>query len=389
MSLTYLDLFSGAGGWACGLEMAGLKHAGSYDINESACRTAGANLGKAVFCVDLRKFINTLDGKYPQPDLIVGSPPCQGFSNEGYKRKEDPRNSLVWTYLDIVEKLAPKVWIFENVPGFQRLYNGSYYEEFTQRLNSMSYYWHTFLLDASQYGVPQKRIRFFAIAAKDFQPEKPEPTHSINREIYGTAEAISLWEAIADLPKVGIGEKVGIFDYDKLPECGYQSWVREGSHRLENHTTQKHSQRVLEKISAVPIGGGMESLVGKYQENKVAYCGGYRRALKEQPSYTAYWTRGMTSIHPEENRFLSPRECARIQSFPDRFIFHGTTIENYTQICNAVPPLVARAYGRYLLKVLLGQEIPAIPWDCSHKTSNQLVALSKKEQNPIQLRLPI
>jgi site-specific DNA-cytosine methylase len=108
-----------------------------------------------------------------------------------------------------------------------------------------------------------------------------------------------------------------------------------------------------------------------------------------QRSYTAYWTRGMTSIHPEENRFLSPRESARIQSFPDRFIFPGTTIENYTQICNAVPPLVARAYGRYLLKVLLGQEIPAIPWDCSHKTSNQLVALSKKEQNPIQLRLPI
>lgn len=387
MNLTYLDFFSGAGGWACGLQMAGLKHGGSYELNESACRTAKANLGNSVFCMDLRNFVGTLDGNYPQVDLIVGSPPCQGFSNEGYKRKADPRNSLVWTYLDIVEKLAPKVWIFENVPGFQRLYNGSYYEEFTKRLNSMSYYWHTFLLDASQYGVPQKRVRFFAIAAKEFQPDKPAPTHSINGEIYGTAEAISLWSAISDLPKVGIGEKVGIFDYDRSPECGYQSWVRKGSDRIENHTTQKHSQRVLEKIRAVPIGGGMESLVGKYQENKVAYCGGYRRAIKEQPSYTAYWTRGMTSIHPEEHRFLSPRECVRIQSFPDRFIFHGTTIENYTQICNAVPPLVARGFGRYVIKVLLGQEIPAIPY--SDKNKNKSVISITQSKAPIQLKLPI
>ena len=97
----------------------------------------------------------------------------------------------------------------------------------------------------------------------------------------------------------------------------------------------------------------------------------------------------MTSIHPEADRFLSPRECARIQSFPDRFIFHGTTIENYTQICNAVPPLVSRAFGRYLVKVLLGKEISAIPWDGSNKIPNQLVGLSKKESVPIQLRLPI
>ena len=89
----------------------------------------------------------------------------------------------------------------------------------------------------------------------------------------------------------------------------------------------------------------MSSLVGSFEENRVHYEGGYRRALKDRPSYTAYWTRGMTSIHPVQDRFLSPRECARIQSFPDRFIFKGATIENYTQICNAVPPLLAQAVG--------------------------------------------
>lgn len=386
MSLTYLDFFSGAGGWAVGLQMAGWQHIGCYDINSSACRTARANLGEPVFCLDLRSF--QPDAKLQKADLIVGSPPCQGFSNEGYKREKDPRNSLVWTYFDIIEKLSPQVWIFENVPGFQRLYKGSYYQELKKRLDSMPYYWNAFLLDASEYGVPQKRIRFFAIGAKEFRPAKPEPTHSVNRELLGTEEAIVLWEAISDLPRVGIGERRGIFDIDKLPEYPYQSWIREGSTRVENHTTQKHSQRVLEKIRSVPAGQGMKAFIYNYEENKVAYCGGYRRAAKDQPSYTAYWTRGMTSIHPEADRFLSPRECARLQSFPDRFIFHGTSIENYTQVCNAVPPLVARAFGRYLLKVLAGRDIPAIPWGKGDR-NQQGDAAPKKMDLSIQLRLPI
>lgn len=360
MSLTYLDFFGGAGGWSCGLKMAGLISLGLYDINESACKTAKFNLEDPVHCLDLRKF--NPDRKTLNADVIVGSPPCQGFSNEGYKKEEDPRNSLVWTFFDLVEILSPKVWVFENVPGFKRLYNGIYYERLKNRLNSMPYHWHEMLLDSCEYGVPQKRKRFFAIGAKDFKPENPQPTHSEFGEVLGTETAITLWEAISDLPLVGIGERCGIFDYEKLPECEYQAWMREDSKKVYNHTTQNHSNRVLEKIKSVPVGQGMKVFIDKYAENKVAYCGGYRRSVKERPSYTAYWTRGMTSIHPEEHRFLSPRECARIQSFPDRFIFQGTTIENYTQVCNAVPPLLARAFGRYLLKVLTGKDIPAIPW---------------------------
>jgi DNA (cytosine-5)-methyltransferase 1 len=101
----------------------------------------------------------------------------------------------------------------------------------------------------------------------------------------------------------------------------------------------------------------------------------------------------MTSIHPEADRFLSPRECARIQSFPDQFIFKGTTIENYTQVCNAVPPLVARAFGRYLLNILKGQNIPATPWDITRHSENDngrdnLDTKINQENFPIQLKLP-
>src|SRR4029077_11968268 len=115
---------------------------------------------------------------------------------------------------------------------------------------------------------------------------------------------------------------------------------------VHNHTAQNHSERVLQKIRAVPVGGDMRSITPTFEENRTHYCGGYRRATKEEPSYTAYWTRGMTSIHPEQDRFLTPRECARIQSFPDTFVFHGSTIENYTQVCNAVPPLLAEAIAQ-------------------------------------------
>jgi len=358
MKLTYIDLFGGAGGWSCGFEMVGLESMGFYEKEESACKTASFNFNRQINPKDLTQV--QPDSK---PDIIVGSPPCQGFSNEGYKKVDDPRNSLVWIFFDIVEQVSPKVWLFENVPGFKRLYKGQYFKALKERLDSMEYHWTHYFLTSTDFGVPQKRKRFFAIGAKDFKPDMPEASHSpdLNRSILSLDVTPTLWEAISDLPEVRIGEKKGIFKYDKEPENSYQRWIREDSFEVYNHTTQNHSERVLEKIRAVPVGNGMESFVDKYDENKVAYCGGYRRAKKNEPSYTAYWTRGMTSIHPEQDRFLSPRECARIQSFPDRFIFKGATIENYTQVCNAVPPLVARAFGRYLLKVLTGKVVSLNP----------------------------
>jgi DNA (cytosine-5)-methyltransferase 1 len=282
--------------------------------------------------------------------VIVGSPPCQGFSNEGYKRSDDPRNSLVSRFLDIVETRQPYVWVFENVPGFRRLYGGHHFDGFAERLDDGPYAWTWAILDASGYGVPQRRKRFVAIGARDFAPSLPEPTYSAELTLESPTPLVTLWDAISDLPVVEPGERVGCFEYESPASSDYQVWAREDSPSVVNHTTQNHSARVLEKIRSIPEGEGMQRLVNEYAENRVKYEGGYRRALKHEPSYTAYWTRGMTSIHPEQHRFLTPRECARIQSFPDRYVFHGTTIRNYTQICNAVPPLLARAIGSHLLK---------------------------------------
>lgn len=343
--LDFLDFFGGAGGWSLGLSMAGLRHRGHFDHDASACNTARFNLGEPTHCVDLsRPDIPSLPRGIP---VVVGSPPCQGFSNEGRKKEDDPRNSLVWRYLDIVEALKPAVWVFENVPGFKRLYGGRYYRALMDRASDLGYNVADGILNSANYGVPQRRQRFFLIAGRGFSPSLPEATHG---DSSAQQDVTTLWEAISDLPAVAPGERCGVFDYPGDPRNSYQAWVREGSTRVENHTTQNHSKRVLEKIRAVPVGGDMRAFVERYKENRVAYCGGYRRAVKDAPSFTAYWTRGMTSIHPEQDRLLSPRECARIQSFPDRFVFQGTTIENYTQVCNAVPPLVAYAFGIEILK---------------------------------------
>jgi DNA (cytosine-5)-methyltransferase 1 len=368
--IRYLDLFAGAGGWSCGLEDLGWYHAAMYDHNASACRTARANFGDIVHEVDLRKHKRL---QFPNVDVVVGSPPCQGFSNEGYKKKEDPRNSLVWDFFDIVERISPKLWVFENVPGLKRLHKGEIYHLMKKRMARMDYHCMDFFLEASNFGVPQTRDRFFIVGSKKMPFRAPQGEY--DETMFGLPKR-SLWEAISDLPRVPHGERKGLFRYDRRASCEYQKLMRKHSKLVVNHTTQKHSERVLEKISRIPVGGDMSKLVGLYTENQVHYCGGYRRAEKALPSWTAYWTRGMTSIHPEQDRFLSPRECARIQSFPDRFVFHGTTIENYTQICNAVPPLLAQAIGREIENHLSGERYKSKKPRPARKTETQSIALA-------------
>ncbi len=345
--IKYIDLFAGAGGWEAGLSDLGWDCKGLYEWNEAACKTLDFNFSGKVNCVDLYDYKNI---KFPKVDVVIGSPPCQGFSNEGKKIKNDTRNSLVWSFVEIIRKVDPDVWVFENVPGFKRLYNGEYFKQLEIKLNKLDYYWSWFILDSSDYGVPQYRKRFVAIGSKRKKPPIPTIENFDTPNLFGQKPKVSFWDAISDLPKVSHGERIGKFRYTRKVRNEYQELMRKDSETVYNHTTQNHSERVLEKIRSVPVGGNMKNIVGNFSENKQHYEGGYRRAKKDVPSYTAYWTRGMTSIHPELDRFLSPRECARIQSFSDKVIFQGSTIQNYTQICNAVPPLLSKAVCKSIIE---------------------------------------
>ena len=350
---SYIDLFAGAGGWSVGLDSLGYQNCGMYDHNESACKTALYNFGEVVSCLDL----SVADpSDLPEVEIIFGSPPCQGFSNEGKKNQNDPRNSLIWSYFNIIKKKKPRVWVFENVPGFKRSYGGKFYKEAMNFVEKLPYKVSSMILDTANYGVPQHRKRFIMIGALDFQPNIPEPSHAETYDLMNLDTHVTLWNAISDLPTPTMGDRIGEFSYNKNNRLTkYQQLMRNGSKKIYNHTAQKHSERVLNKIRMVPKGGDMSNFIENFEENTTHYCGGYRRAEKESPSWTAYWTRGMTSIHPEEDRFLTPRECARIQSFPDSFIFKGTTIENYTQVCNAVPPLLSQSIGLYIANKLMGK----------------------------------
>lgn len=346
VSPTFIDLFAGSGGWTLGLEMAGLHHLASLDVDPVACATAKHNVSGEVFCASITDPPHSLLAL--QPDIVVGSPPCQGFSNQGKKVADDPRNSLVWSFLDMIDHFRPKAWVFENVPGFARLYKSRYLREVLERLSDSDYSVAYSILNAADFGVPQNRRRFF-LAGTRVSVSVPSPTqsHSADEDLLtqDLLKPVSIWDAIGDLPEVGIGEREGCFPYSTTPFSDYQVWARAGSKEVRQHTTQKHSQRVLEKIQKVGHGESMAVFLEDYEENTTDYMGGYRRARPDSPSYTAYWTRGMTSIHPFQDRFLSPRECARIQSFPDSFEFLGKSIENYRLICNAVPPLLSRAWG--------------------------------------------
>tara|TARA_Y100000991_G_scaffold213990_1_gene200764 strand:- start:927 stop:1976 length:1050 start_codon:yes stop_codon:yes gene_type:complete len=343
--MDYLDFFGGAGGWASGFTEAGWKASGFYEINEAACATASHNLGKEITPTDITSLPMT---KIPSCKIIIGSPPCQGFSNEGKKDPSDVRNTLVRNYLDVIKNKKPEVFVFENVPGFSRLYGGKFEAYLRTFASENGYHLNSKILDLSQFGVPQVRKRYIAIGCRSKAIPLPNGNFIESSDLFSDQNKITLWEAISDLPTVEHNERSGEFAYDKPPTNDYQVKMRAGSEAVHNHTTQKHSDRVLTKIRSVPAGGGMRQIVEKFDENKTKYEGGYRRALKDRPSYTAYWTRGMTSIHPVQDRFLSPRECARIQSFPDKHIFLGTTIENYTLICNAVPPVFARCMAEHL-----------------------------------------
>jgi DNA (cytosine-5)-methyltransferase 1 len=355
---TAISLFSGLGGDTLGLKQAGCKVIAYNEFKPKFCESHQANfpdceLIKDGEIIDISKISDACFNKYKgHTDILFAGFPCQGFSNEGKKNPEDPRNSLVSKFLDIVEREQPRAWVFENVPGFQRSYGGRYFSAIIDRISKTEYKWVHCILNAADFGVPQHRERFFIIGARDFQPKRPLPTHAAEPDMLGLPLHVSLWDAISDLPTPIQGDRIGKFDYTSPPSNTYQQLMRQGSIQVTNHTAQKHSARVLDKISRVPAGGNMSSFIDVFAENAVHYCGGYRRAEKKPPSWTAYWTRGMTSIHPEQDRFLTPRECARIQSFPDKFEFKGATIENYTQICNAVPPLLANAVAVSLAKQL-------------------------------------
>lgn len=347
-----IDLFAGAGGLSKGFMDAGVEIIVGVDNDEAALKTFEKNHNGAVALnADLSQpetfdKIKEIAGNRPI-DLIIGGPPCQGFSLSGPRNFDDKRNKLYLAVLEMVKSYQPKAFIIENVPGMATLYNGEVKQEILKRFTAMGYNVEAKILCAADYGVPQirKRLIFMGIRKDLGVPHFPEPY--LKPENYVTCR-----EAISDLPSrtESYGEEVDM--YTSNPTSEYQKEMRGNNNVLYNHVATKHTQMVKDTIALVPEGGNYKDLPAGWGESR-KFNEAWTRYDGNKPSRTID-TGHRNHFHYEYNRVPTVRENARLQSFPDDFIFLGTRTQQNRQVGNAVPPLLGKALAKEIIEILKG-----------------------------------
>lgn len=347
-----LDLFCGCGGISEGFALAGYDIVGGVDFNKDATITFQHNFPKAkVHCADISQISDDVVlGEYSGVDVIVGGPPCQGFSsaNRWQKEMEDPRNKLFFQYLRFVKLLKPKVLLIENVRGILTRDNGYAKERILSLLDEMGYTVNYTVLDASEYGVPQNRKRAIIIGVlKDFQ----DATFDFNSIV--KQAKVTVKEAIGDLYdfEFSVTENAKL----KTPTNDYLRIMTRGVSLLTDHEIRYPAEKVQERISHVPQGGNWQNVpVELWPSNRTnRHSSAYKRLKETDQSCTIDTGNAHSNyFHPLYNRIPSIRESARLQSFPDSFEFKGSRGSKYKQIGNAVPPLLAKAIADALTKYL-------------------------------------
>jgi len=315
-------------------------------------------------------------------DLLIGGPPCQGFSILGQRKVKDPRNELFLRFLAIAEELKPRVVVIENVPGLATLNNGAMLRTIAHEFDRIGYNANCAELIAAQYGVPQMRWRMFFIGWRNdlgvIGGGFPKPTHgrrgigelvpnrTISRD--DSREFLTVHDAISDLPPVKSGEQVNV--YHGKPETVFQKKMRKGlGCELYNHYAPNLSEVNIRRIEHLEPGQDWRSLprallpAGMQRALLKDHTRRYRRMTWDGiPRSIITRFRDPKSgeyIHPEQDRTISIREAARIQSFPDSFEFMGSFSDQYDQVGNAVPPLLAKSVATEILRVLSGGMVDA------------------------------
>lgn len=359
MKPSAMDLFAGAGGLGLGLGWAGWDVVVANEFEPIFAESYARNHPNTeVICGDILspEVQKRLLGYAGKIDLVAGGPPCQGFSTVGKKEEADPRNKLFWAFLGIVERVRPKFVLFENVSGFKRMYEGRAYRALIERLDELGYSTRHGILNALDYGLPQSRNRTFVVGFKDPHSfEFPEPTHSANATLYGQVPWLTMEDALSDLPPIESGESA--VEYAGPAGNAYQQRMREGNPPLIGHEAPHHGERLKHVISLVPPGGSILDVPMELRPRSY-FANTYARLWWDRPAPTMTRNFGTPSssrcIHPHHDRGLSTREGARLQGFPDAYVFSGTRSQQNLQIGNAVPPILAEALGKRLLECLQG-----------------------------------
>ena len=355
-----IDLFAGCGGLSKGFMDAGYNILVGVDNDEVALKTFKHNHGDAVALnADLSqaqtfnlisKIVNN-----KTIDVIIAGPPCQGFSLTGPRNLDDNRNKLYLAVLKAIKRFSPKAFIIENVPGMATLYNGEIKEEVIRRLMKLGYNVESDIICAADFGVPQirKRLIFIGIKKGIGLPKFPKPLY--NKDTYITCS-----QAISDLPSREfknneldwIGKEVD--KYDSKPLTDYQKKMRGNCNILYNHVATKHKQFVIDTIALVPEGCNYKSLPRGVGESR-KFNEAWTRYHSNKPSKTID-TGHRNHFHYKYNRIPTIRENARLQSFPDDFIFFGNKTQQNKQVGNAVPPLLGYYLGLELFYIINKKE---------------------------------
>lgn len=346
-----IDLFSGAGGMSTGAIAAGVDVKVAIEIDKYAAVTYQANHPNTKLLNDDIRKINT-NGYYKASKkdvkILFGGPPCQGFSssNQRTRNKSNENNWLFQEYLRITKLERPDWVIVENVRGIVETENGFFFEKINEELLKLGYFTNYAILNAADYGVPQIRNRVFIVGSlHGIKYEFPLPT----RQKHLTVE-----EAISDLPELKSGAAHQELDYQKAAQNKYQIVIRHKSKKSVNNFVTANTVLVLKRFMHIPQGGNWKdipaALMKNYKDFTRCHTGIYHRLKTDKPSVVIGNYRKNMLIHPAENRGLSVREAARIQSFPDSFHFYGSIGFQQQQVGNSVPPLLAKAVFTEIIK---------------------------------------
>lgn len=384
--LTTLDLFAGAGGITEGFRQAGFECVYGNDLAQWAVETFALNHPSAtascapIESLDAARVRKSLGLATGELTALVGGPPCQGFSINAPERfMEDPRNSLFTHYMRFLDEFRPQTFLFENVPGMLSMADGAIFRKIMDELHRHGYRAKARILFAAHYGVPQERWRLIILGSRLGEaPSHPLPTHGVSRRanfrggkdmifrltddgIASLLPPITVQEAIGDLPRLVAASGQEEQEYDGPPTSDYAKAMRNDQGVLFNHVAGRMSKVNLERMRYIKPGGSWRDIpfdllpAGMKLARKSDHTRRYGRLRADGLAGTVmtkcdpHW--GAVFL-PDQDRALTVREAARLQSFPDAYRFLGPRVAQYEQVGNAVPVLMARAIATEIRKVI-------------------------------------
>ena len=352
-----VSLFSGCGGLDYGFKQANYDIIWANDILKDACTTYAHNIGDHIVCCD----INSIDKNViPKADIIVGGPPCQSFSLAGKRDPNDERSNMVWSYLEVLKHVSPKLFLLENVTGILSAKNpdgSKVLDHLTRAFQDLGYSVAVHKLNAADYGVPQRRVRIFLIGSKTGD-KIPAPPITNSKDEGTLPFWVTVEEALSDLPSTSVN---GMCKYHSGPKSNYQQSMRIRQNGCVSlHITPYASEKDKELMEHIPPGGNYQDVPDSTATKRILNfkkTGGrtttYGRLSKDMPAYTlnTHFNRLNVgcNIHYDKKRLISLREGLRLQSFPDDFEVISSNKRNYyVQIGNAVPPMLGKAWAEHL-----------------------------------------